>query len=77
MDHVHGSGIWSAIGRKRFGAASKGVAGITAHQIANKAGNATLDGVSSSLRKQTEKVLGKTISKKKKNHFDNIPLGII
>ena len=55
MDHVHGSGIWSEIGRKISGAASKGVAGITAHQIANKAGNAILDGASSTLRNKQKR----------------------
>ena len=37
MDHVHGSGIWSTITRKIVGAASKGVAGFTTKQVANKA----------------------------------------
>ena len=65
MDHVHGSGIWSTIARKMVGAASKGVAGITTKQVANKAVNAILDGTSSAVRKRTEKMVDNIINKKK------------
>ena len=78
MDNVHGSGIWSAIARKMVGAASKGVAGITTKQVANKAGNAILDGTSSAVRKRTEKMVDNIINKKKKKkhaNLDDIPLG--
>ena len=65
MDHVHGSGIWSTI------------AGITTKQVANKAGNAILDGTSSAVRKRTEKMVDDIINKKKKKHnnLDDIPIG--
>ena len=78
MDDVHGSGIWSTIARKIVGAASKGVAGITTKQVANKAGNAILDGTSSAVRKRTEKLVDDIINKKKKkkhNNLDDIPIG--
>ena len=79
MDDVHGSGIWSAIARKMIGAASKGVAGITTKQIANKAGNAILDGMSSAARKRSETMVDNIINKKKKKkkhaNLDDIPLG--
>ena len=79
MGHVHGSGIWSTIARKIAGAASKGVAGITTKQVANKAGNAILDGTSSAVRKRTETMVDNIINKKKKkkkhNNLDGIPIG--
>ena len=78
MDHVHVSGIWSNIARKIIGATSKGVAGITTKQVVNKAGNAILDGASSSVRKRTEKMLDEAFNKKKRkkyNYLDDIPLG--
>ena len=78
MDHVHGSGIWSAIARKIIGATSKGVAGITTKQVVNKAGNAILDGASSAVRKRTETMLDEALNKKKKkkhNYLNDIPLG--
>ena len=81
MDHVHGSGIWTTIAHKIVGAASKEVAGITTKQIANKAGNAILDGTSSAVRKRTEQMVDDIINKKKKKkkhtNLDNIPLGRI
>ena len=66
MDDVYGSGIWSTIARKVVGAALKGVAGITTKQVANKAGNAILDGTSSAVRKHAEKMVDDIMNKKKK-----------
>ena len=66
MDHVHGSGIWSTIARKIVGTASKGVAGITTKQVANKAGNAILYGTSSAVRKRIEKTVYYIIKEKEK-----------
>ena len=78
MDHVHGSGIWSAIARKMVGAASRGIAGITTKEVANKAENAILDGTNSAIRKRSEKIVDNIINKKKgkrNTNLDNIPLG--
>ena len=79
MDRVHGSDIWSTIAHKMVGAASKGVAGITTKQVANKAGNTILDGTSSAVRKRTEKMVADIINNKKKKekhtNLDDIPLG--
>ena len=83
MDHVGGSGICSTIARKVVGAASKGVAGITTKQVANKARNVILDGTSSAVRKRTEKMVDDIINnkkkKKKKQHTNlhDMPLGRI
>ena len=66
MDHVHGSGIWSTIVSKIMETATKGVAGVTGQQVANKAGYAVLDGTSSALRKRTETLIDEALNKKKK-----------
>ena len=64
MDHVHGSCIWSTIARTMVGTASRGVAGVTTKQVANKAGNAILHGTRSDVRKRTEKMVDDIVNKK-------------
>ena len=74
-----GNGIWSSIGRKIVGdSAKKLINNVTKEKIAQKVGDALLNGASNSLKKATERTLDKVINKAQKfkvtqNLIDRLP----
>jgi len=67
-----GNGIWFTIGRKVFGdTAKKIINNVTKEKNAQTAGDALLSGASSSVKKATERQLGKLIDKEKKSYAES------
>ena len=65
-----GNGIWSSIGRKIVGdSAKKLINNVTKEKIAQKVGDALLNGASNSLKKATERTLDKVINREDQKKF--------